>query len=225
MKLSLITASLWLGLGDPLIATASPSKSFSTSSTEQIHLSLAGLNGFRVTWFTSKDLLNPGCLYGQSSDDLSFVSQAKSESYLAGYGTHHKALLTELSSGSQYFYSCGDLGSDMSEIYSFQTPPKANNIEPLRFAIFGDMGWENSTTRPMGILGSKTMAGNWSASYSYELLKGMVSRDEIDMIWLVLLSFLHISYPNLRHVGDVGYADDACFHSIKTGTSPPLDCH
>eukprot|EP00604_Paraphysomonas_vestita_P002389 CAMPEP_0174819338 /NCGR_PEP_ID=MMETSP1107-20130205/2503_1 /TAXON_ID=36770 /ORGANISM="Paraphysomonas vestita, Strain GFlagA" /LENGTH=335 /DNA_ID=CAMNT_0016032633 /DNA_START=399 /DNA_END=1406 /DNA_ORIENTATION=- len=45
------------------------------------------------------------------------------------------------------------------------------------------------------------MSGNWSASYSLELLKSLMSQDEIDMIW---------------HVGDVGYADDACFHTIAT---------
>jgi hypothetical protein len=153
------------------------------SSSEQIHLSLAGENGFRVTWFTQDDLKSPGCVYGTSSQDLSSTSQANSESYLTGYGTHHKAVLTDLSPGSEYFYSCGDIGVDMSEIYSFHTPPKVDNIKPLRFAIFGDMGWENSTTRPMGILGSKTMSGNWSASYSHELLKTMANHNEIDMIW------------------------------------------
>lgn len=37
----------------------------------------------------------------------------------------------------------------------------------------------------MGILGTKTMSGNWSASYSYELLKTMMNKNEIDMIWYV----------------------------------------
>lgn len=54
----------------------------------------------------------------------------------------------------------------------------------------------------MGILGTKTMSGNWSASYSFELLKSLKNQNELDMIW---------------HVGDVGYADDACFHTIATG--------
>jgi hypothetical protein len=180
-------SALLFGLVGPTTTFTSAAKTSSLSSSEQVHLSLAGDNGFRVTWFSPTDLMNPGCLYGTSSQDLSSTSEAKSESYLEGYGTHHKALLTELSPGSEYFYSCGDLGVDMSEIYSFHTPPKVDNIEPLRFAIFGDMGWENSTTRPMGILGSKTMSGNWSASYSYELLKSMMNQDEIDMIWLVLL--------------------------------------
>ena len=35
----------------------------------------------------------------------------------------------------------------------------------------------------MGILGTKTMSGNWSASYSLELLKSLTNQNEIDLIW------------------------------------------
>lgn len=64
---------------------------------------------------------------------------AESESYLADYGFHHKALLSDLSPGQEYFYSCGTFGAKMSDVYSFHTVPKLGNRDPLRFAIFGDM--------------------------------------------------------------------------------------
>lgn len=105
-------------------------------------------------------------------------------SYLTGWGFHHRALLSGLKQGQMYYYSCGDSGGS-SETFRFKTPPAADDSAPLRFAIFGDMGWENSTTRPMGVMGSSTMEGNWSASYSRDTLESWMQNDEIDMIYHV----------------------------------------
>lgn len=106
-------------------------------------------------------------------------------SYLNGWGFHHRALLTGLELGKKYYYSCGD-AVEMTQVFNFKTPPKSDDESPLRFAIFGDMGFENSTTRPMGIIGDKTMEGNWSASYSRDMLERWMQNDEIDMIYHVL---------------------------------------
>lgn len=135
MKQALFLSSL---LGCSLTSVTTATKS------EQIHISLAGDSGLRVTWFSQDELTQPGCIYGISPDTLTSTSQATSEIYLPSYGVHHKALLSNLQQGSEYYYSCGDLGVDMSEVYSFHTPPKIDNIEPLRFAIFGDMVWINA---------------------------------------------------------------------------------
>lgn len=90
----------------------------------------------------------------------------------------------------------------MSKVFSFNTPRRADSTEPIRLAVFGDMGYLDSVQRKMGILGSVTMAHNWSATFSRELLEDMKDTNAVDMVW---------------HVGDVGYADDATFHTIKTG--------
>lgn len=63
------------------------------------------------------------------------------------------------------------------------------------------MGYLDSNQRPMGILGSVTMEQNWSAVFSRELMEDLKNKNEVDMVF---------------HVGDVGYADDAVFHSIET---------
>jgi acid phosphatase type 7 len=136
------------------VTSSSVGEVMGTSSTpEQIHLALAGQDGARVTWFTKDDLTAPGCIYGASAETLTSTTQglislfyylfelllATSQTYLPSYGAHHKARLSDLSQGSEYFYSCGDLNAEMSEVFSFRTPPKVDNLEPLRFAIFGDM--------------------------------------------------------------------------------------
>ncbi|CAE7555052.1 aphA, partial [Symbiodinium microadriaticum] len=123
--------------------------------------------------------------------------------YLAGHGSHHTVTLKDLTRETKYFYTCGE-DSSMSEVYHFNTPRNADSEEPIRLAVFGDMGYLDSVTRRMGILGSVTMSNNWSATFSRELLEDMKDNDEIDMIW---------------HVGDVGYADDAAFHTIKTAVT------
>jgi phosphodiesterase/alkaline phosphatase D-like protein len=121
---------------------------------------------------------------------------------LPGYGSHHKALLSGLELESTYYYSCGD-STEMSDVLNFRTAPAKGTTAPLRFAVFGDMGYENSTSRPMGVLGSVTTAKNWSASFSRDTLENWMNNDEIDLVY---------------HVGDIGYADDACWHTMKTGT-------
>lgn len=73
-------------------------------------------------------------------------------------------------------------------MFNFKTPPKLGDDRPLRFAVFGDMGWENSTSRPMGVIGSTTAEGNWSASFSRDTLEQWMENDEIDMIYHVCAS-------------------------------------
>lgn len=51
-------------------ATASVTASL-TNKPEQIHIALAGASGLRVTWFTSQESSDPGCVYGSSPTALS----------------------------------------------------------------------------------------------------------------------------------------------------------
>jgi len=167
---------------------------------EQVHISMAGKNGMRINWFTAEETSSSICKYG--IEDIDEMSQeGVATTYLENYGSHHVVHLENLKSNTKYVYSVGDNDGDMSEVFSFVTIPEDSATHDIRLAIFGDMGYLDSEARPMGILGSKTMAGNWSATFSRQTLETWKDKGEIDMVF---------------HVGDVGYADDAAFHTMAT---------
>jgi hypothetical protein len=57
----------------------------------------------------------------------------------------------------------------------------------------------------MGLLGHLIYTvREWSAQYSRDLMEQWKNANEIDMVW---------------HIGDIGYADDAAFYSIKSMTN------
>jgi len=168
------------------------------SAPEQIHIAMAGARAMRVMWFTNETTHPSICKFGVSNVDES-SARGSAETYLENYGSHHVVLIDNLKSGTKYQYSVGD-GTTMSETLEFTTMP-ADSTEAITLAVFGDMGYLDSVARPVGILGSKTMAGNWSATFTRETLERWKDNKEIDLVW---------------HVGDVGYADDAVFHTVKT---------
>ncbi len=61
--------------------------------------------------------------------------------YLDGHGYHHKCLLSGLQLGTLYYYKVGD-SLQMSGLYTFKTAPGATSLEPIRIAVYGDMGWK-----------------------------------------------------------------------------------
>lgn len=168
----------------------------------QMHLAVGGPNEFVAAWYTKDEKASSMCLYGLSPNELSMASSdGTSITYLENWGTHHRARMTDLIPDSTYYYQCGDADKGMSEVFSFKSLPKDGNTAPLRFGILGDMGWLDSVQRPMRKLGDITMESNWSAVYSRNLMEQWKNDGEVDMFY---------------HVGDVGYADDATFHSIAT---------
>lgn len=165
----------------------------------QVHVAMAGPSAMRVMWFTNETTSASICQFGVNSiEEASATGSA--ETYLDGYGSHHVVLLDNLKRGTTYKYAVGD-GKFMSETFEFNTMPTDDYTGDITLAVFGDMGYLDSVARPVGILGSKTMAGNWSATFSRETLERWNNNKELDLVW---------------HVGDVGYADDAVFHTIKT---------
>ena len=166
---------------------------------EQIHIALAGPSGMRIMWFTRDAAAISLCNFG-SSLSLGTEVVGVQKTYLENYGSHHVVHLEHLEQDSTYYYSVGD-NSTMSQIFSFRTSPSSSQSKAISIAVYGDMGWLDSVSRPMGVLGSITMSGNWSATFSRQLLEKMNNNHEIDLVF---------------HVGDVGYADDAVFHSMKT---------
>lgn len=125
---------------------------------EQIHIAMAGKTGMRVMWFTNQTTSSL-VKYGLSSTD-EHSSQGSAETYLENWGSHHVALLENLKLDSTYKYIVGD-GSIMSEVFEFTTPPVDDYSGDINLAVFGDMGYLDSVARPVGVLGSLTMAGNW----------------------------------------------------------------
>jgi len=160
---------------------------------QQIHIAMAGDSGMRVAWFTNQTTQDSIVNYGLF-DTNEFSASGSAETYLENGGSHHSVLLNGLKSGTKYSYTVGD-GETMSEV------PDKSATRDINLAVFGDMGYLDSVARPVGVLGSLTMAGNWSATFSRETLEKWKNSGEIDMVW---------------HVGDVGYADDAVFHTLKT---------
>lgn len=166
---------------------------------EQIHISMAGDSGMRVAWFTNQTTSLSVVNYGVS-ETSEFSATGSAETYLENGGSHHVVLLDDLKINTKYVYSVGD-GTTMSETFQFSTLPDQSATRDINLAVFGDMGYLDSVARPVGVLGSLTMAGNWSAVFSRNTLEKWKNSGEIDMVW---------------HVGDVGYADDAVFHTLKT---------
>jgi hypothetical protein len=170
---------------------------------EQFHIAMAGKTGMRINWFTNQTTVSSVCNFGVSST-TEYSATGSQETYLEGWGSHHSVLLENLKLATTYQYSCGDGSaepSSNSETFQFTTAPDDDYRGPINLAVFGDMGYLDSEARPMGILGNLAMAGNWSATFSRETLESWKNNKEIDMVW---------------HVGDVGYADDAVFHTAKT---------
>ena len=88
--------------------------------------------------------------------------------YLTNHGWHHLAKLTHLAPGTKYSYRVGASG-EWSEVFTFRTE-EANNGQTLAISIFGDLGYQNSTARPMQ-LGVDGLFKKWSASSTYEGLR------------------------------------------------------
>lgn len=183
-----------------LIASISVVLAATGTIPEQIHIALAGLTGMRIMWYTASTTESSVAYLGTDSSNLNQLFSGSQKTYLKNWGSHHTVLIEGLSLDTDYFYQVGD-NTTRSSVFSFRTPTAPTATDALHFAVLGDMGYLDSVQRPMGVLGSKTMAGNWSAVFSRQLMESWKDKKAVNMVW---------------HMGDVGYADDATFHSMKT---------
>lgn len=172
------------------------------ATPEQIHLALSGMatsgspNGIRVAWWTPKAVARSVVQYGQQSH-LDREANGTSRQYLANYGHHHRAALEHLRPGATYFYRVGDGEAAWSTVLSFVAPHTAPDV-PVRLSVFGDMGYLNSTSRPMQLT-TKGLKKDWSASYTHAMLRKQVEGGSVDGVW---------------HLGDIGYTDDSYSHAV-----------
>lgn len=187
------------------LAAAASASAAASNMYEQVHLALAGSCGVRVMFFTQEAITTPIVRFRKQADlldDAAATVAGSSRQYLENYGWHHVVLLSDLQPSTRYYYAVGDSSSStLSEIFNFRTPDNdKTSTQPINVAVFGDMGWLDSIQRPMGKLGDVTQQSNWSAVFTRQLLEKLKDEEAIDMVF---------------HVGDLGYADSAAFHSMK----------
>merc|ERR1711871_716431 len=166
----------------------------------QIHISFAGEGGMRVAWFTW-NAAESAVRYGTKSGELTMIANATyaARNYLPGLGFHHVVKLAGLSAGTVYYYRPGsDAGGFSAEEFSFRTAPAAKSEAAFQVSVFGDLGYEDSTRRPMLVHGIDGLVDSWSAQFSRNRLAALQDARSIDFVW---------------HLGDVGYADDSFAHS------------
>lgn len=115
-----------------------------SSIPSQVHISLAGPNGVRVSWVTINPSSPSIVEFGTSSGLYNKVAYGDSESYNFLFyksGQIHHVVLQDLNASTVYFYKCGGEGSE----YSFKTPPALDLETPITFAIAGDLGQTDDT--------------------------------------------------------------------------------
>ena len=179
----------------------------SATLPEQVHIALAGRDdALRVSWTTPKRPAGHPLVSYSRSPDLSVapksVAANSSHTYLKGFGWHHWAELPGLAAGEKYYYRIGDDASGQAgETLTFTAPRRAADAT-VALGVFGDMGYQNSSTRPMEVAVSGLKKA-WSASYTYGVLRRLVDTATIDGVW---------------HLGDIGYADDAFGHALGSFT-------
>jgi len=59
--------------------------------------------------------------------------------------SHHVCIMSQLKGNTKYFYQVGDPKYELSEVFDFISAPSTEDMNlPLRFGIWGDMGFENA---------------------------------------------------------------------------------
>ncbi|CAJ1416245.1 unnamed protein product [Effrenium voratum] len=167
---------------------------------EQIHLAFAGQDaagypsGMTVSWFTRSQPKDSTVQFGLS-ESLDQSAEGTSHHYMSNAGFHSHAEMSNLKADTKYFYRVGSAKDNKwSQVLSF-TSAKAEGA--FSFAVFGDMGWESSTERPM-VITLHGLERHWSATESRATLEKWKDEKSIDWIW---------------HLGDIGYMDDSYAHS------------
>lgn len=159
----------------------------------QFHIAAAGRTSVRVGWMTMNESASV-CVYGPATGaEPTLQADGTAREYLRGAGWHHVVLLTNLTAGGRYVYTCGDGAGAMGDAVYFTAPPSATTDVSL--AIWGDLGYLNSTVRP-GIIPVEGLELNWTSTFTWELLNRLTSDGAVDAAWWL---------------GDIGYSDDASF--------------
>ena len=158
----------------------------------QLHLALAGEDAsgsaMRVSYMTVNASAST-CSWGPAGQPFNSSATGTSAQYITDGGWHHVVKLAGLAPGANISYSCG--GSPPT---TFTAPIANGNAQPFTAVIFGDWGFENSTSRG-AMLPVGGLVSNWTANPAYDLLVKL--SPSAAFTWIV---------------GDIAYADDSFGH-------------
>lgn len=104
-----------------------------------------------ITWTTFNKTRNTVVQYGTSPKNLSSVTKGQFSIFVDGGFEQrkeyiHRVYLRNLKPNTRYYYRCGGIDG-WTKIFNFYTVPVGSDW-PLRFAVIGDMGYENAETLP-----------------------------------------------------------------------------
>ncbi|XP_031270846.1 probable purple acid phosphatase 20 [Pistacia vera] len=143
----------------------------SSSSPQQVHISLVGEDKIRVSWITKSESAAT-LKYGTSPGDYPFSANGDMTSYrymLYKSGQIHDVVIGPLKPNTTYYYQCGSSDTE----FTVETPPSEL---PIKFVVVGDLGqtgWTNSTLQQIA-----------KSNYDILLLPGDLSyADFVQPLW------------------------------------------
>ncbi|KAL4592235.1 hypothetical protein LXL04_005223 [Taraxacum kok-saghyz] len=146
--------------------SVSLSEDLTPTSSQQVHISLAGNANMRVSWVT-KDMMTPSTVkYGKSQGLYDDSKTGTSSSYkytVYKSGQIHDVVIGPLEPNTTYYYKCGH---DSSPEFTFKTPPAQF---PIDFAVSGDLGqtdWTKSTLERIAKIGYDVLLLPGDLSYA-----------------------------------------------------------
>lgn len=148
------------------------SENFSSTSPQQVHISVVGADRMRISWITESKA--PAIVeYGTSPGVYTESASGTSSSYtylIYKSGEIHDVVIGPLNPNTVYYYRCS---SDSSRKFSLKTPP---SHLPIKFAVTGDLGqtgWTKTTLEHIG-----------QSNYDMLLLPGDLSyADFLQPLW------------------------------------------
>jgi len=114
---------------------------------EQVHIALTrDASEMNVMWTTLEDTTTHTVKWGTDSGNLNQTSSNGTSStytHFGWVGHLHRAKITGLQPGQQYFYSVGSDDGSFSKVFTFNTlhEDAGSDAHPLRVASIGDMGY------------------------------------------------------------------------------------
>ena len=127
---------------------------YTMAKPEQIHMAQGKTpKSMVISWFDqTQSPIQAQVIYGFTPQKLNQKAQAQSTSYTFNNytsGQIYHAELLGLNPSTRYYYQCGELVGQSSEIASFTTGPEPGNPSPLIFGVIGDIGQTADTEKTL----------------------------------------------------------------------------
>ncbi|XP_062202732.1 purple acid phosphatase 22-like isoform X1 [Phragmites australis] len=119
------------------------------SHPQQVHISVVGVDGMRISWVTDDRSAPSVVEYGKSPGKYTASATGDHTTYRYFFyksGAIHHVTMGPLEPSTTYYYRCGKAGDE----FSLRTPPATL---PIEFVVIGDLGqtgWTASTLSHIG---------------------------------------------------------------------------